>query len=173
MGDWIMKVENAIEKEKATDEEITRRGFLVATVTAALGFSIVESARTVIAYLTPSQDQRSGGVFTLGEPKDYPPDSITLIQKGRFFLVRGADGLYALYRRCTHLGCMVPWDEAKNMFVCPCHSGQYNKLGEVIGGPPPRPLDLFHLEIVDGRVTVNTGEITQRKRYEPSQAVQV
>ena len=49
---------------------------------------------------------------------------------------------------CTHLGCIVRWEEQKGRFYCPCHQGLYSKTGEVIGGPPPRPLDEFevHLE---------------------------
>ena len=38
---------------------------------------------------------------------------------------------------CSHLGCLVKWDNGKKRFECPCHGGMYNESGEVIAGPPP------------------------------------
>ena len=53
--------------------------------------------------------------------------------------------------RCTHLGCNYSFDEAKNVFRCPCHMGFYAaKNGEVLGGPPPRPLDTLNVKVTDG-----------------------
>ncbi len=42
--------------------------------------------------------------------------------------------------QCTHLGCPIHWVPARQKFLCPCHGGMFNALGEVVGGPPPRPL---------------------------------
>jgi len=44
---------------------------------------------------------------------------------------------------CTHLGCPVGWDEAAKLFLCPCHGGAFSIDGDVVKGPPPRPLDRF------------------------------
>jgi menaquinol-cytochrome c reductase iron-sulfur subunit len=44
---------------------------------------------------------------------------------------------------CTHLGCPVGWDEAAKLFLCPCHGGGFSIDGDVVKGPPPRPLDRF------------------------------
>jgi cytochrome b6-f complex iron-sulfur subunit len=41
---------------------------------------------------------------------------------------------------CTHFGCPVHWDEAKAQYACPCHNGMFDASGEVIGGPPLKPL---------------------------------
>ena len=57
---------------------------------------------------------------------------------------------------CTHLGCVVPWNQAENKFMCPCHGSQYNNQGKVVRGPAPLSLALAHVEIKDGNVGVST-----------------
>jgi len=53
--------------------------------------------------------------------------------------------------RCTHLACSYGFDEARDLFHCPCHNGLYDvKTGEVLGGPPPRPLDTLQTKVEDG-----------------------
>ncbi len=76
-------------------------------------------------------------------------------------------GLVALYQKCPHLGCAVPWRSdfefggAKGWFRCPCHGSTYTKGGARVFGPAPRSLDTFALtRNGDGSVTVNTGKIT-------------
>jgi len=71
---------------------------------------------------------------------------------------------------CTHLGCNVALgtDSDKKInpeleFYCPCHGGQYNRLGVNIGGPPPRPLDIYKPVVQDGIVYINYFEQVQRK----------
>ena len=63
------------------------------------------------------------------------------------------DHVVALSDRCVHVGCPVRYAAAAEVFVCPCHGGVYNFLGERISGPPPRPLDRFYTLIrEDGMV---------------------
>jgi cytochrome b6-f complex iron-sulfur subunit len=66
-------------------------------------------------------------------------------------------GYVALYQKCVHLGCRVPWCQTSQWFECPCHGSQYNRVGEKKGGPAPRGLDRFALSISsDGVMSVNT-----------------
>jgi cytochrome b6-f complex iron-sulfur subunit len=65
----------------------------------------------------------------------------------------------ALYQKCVHLGCKVPWNVVPQRFQCPCHGSNYNFLGEYILGPAPRGLDRFPTRVEDGRVIVSTGTI--------------
>jgi cytochrome b6-f complex iron-sulfur subunit len=74
-----------------------------------------------------------------------------------------------MWWRCTHLGCTVPWVAGEKQFHCPCHGSLYNEKGEVIGGPAPRPLDIFPIKLVDGNLVVNTGEPIAREKFDPSQ----
>lgn len=53
---------------------------------------------------------------------------------------------------CTHLGCNVSWRKDESRFACPCHSGFYDRDGDVISGPPPRPLERVETRITDGVV---------------------
>jgi cytochrome b6-f complex iron-sulfur subunit len=93
---------------------------------------------------------------------------------GKFWLINNADGVLALYWRCTHLGCTVPWNEKEGQFHCPCHSSQYNRYGERTAGPAPRPLDLMAVRVgPDGNLYVHTGQISTRERYAPDQALKV
>jgi cytochrome b6-f complex iron-sulfur subunit len=81
--------------------------------------------------------------------------------------------IIALYHKCVHLGCTVPWrpdfsrEDPRNgasyagWFLCPCHGSTYSDVGVRVFGPAPRSLDTFELTITDGKMTVNTSKIMQ------------
>jgi|ERR1035437_4912509 Rieske Fe-S protein len=73
----------------------------------------------------------------------YPGNEDTAI------LIRSRDGSYhAFGQKCTHLTCPVYYSKANDRLECPCHEGGFNaQTGEVLYGPPPRPLDRIKLEI--------------------------
>jgi Rieske Fe-S protein len=60
-----------------------------------------------------------------------------------------ANHVRAFGPQCTHLGCAVHWEDAKNEFVCPCHNSVFDIQGKVVSGPAPRPLDRYQTR-VDG-----------------------
>jgi Rieske Fe-S protein len=62
----------------------------------------------------------------------------------------------AISAGCTHLGCIVTWDEDQKIFKCPCHDGRYDTEGKVISGPPPAPLKRHKTKIEDGRIFLAT-----------------
>ena len=70
-------------------------------------------------------------------------------------------GVVALYQKCVHLGCRVPWCKPSQWFECPCHGSQYNRVGEKKGGPAPRGLDRFPVTVEGGVVIVDTKTIVQ------------
>lgn len=83
-----------------------------------------------------------------------------------------AGGLMALFQRCVHLGCRVPWCATSIGFECPCHGSKYNSAGEYFGGPAPRNLDRFVVEVRNGdRFIIRTGEIIETPRA-PTASVQ-
>jgi len=55
---------------------------------------------------------------------------------------------------CTHLGCRVRWIEEKGQFFCPCHNGIFNKQGDVVSGPPPKPLNQFQVKVENNAIFV-------------------
>lgn len=60
----------------------------------------------------------------------------------------------AMSNICTHLGCRARWVADREEFFCPCHNGVFDKLGNVISGPPPRPLDRYQVEVQDGQLLI-------------------
>jgi cytochrome b6-f complex iron-sulfur subunit len=68
-------------------------------------------------------------------------------------------GIIALYQKCVHLGCKVPWCPTSQWFECPCHGSKYNRVGEKQGGPAPRGLDHFVLSISGSSVSIDTGVV--------------
>ena len=80
-------------------------------------------------------------------------EGLTKISR-HLFVVRSTEGISALSPVCTHLGCLVNWNRSREEFLCPCHGGRYDRHGNVIGGPPPAPLNRLPLDIRDGRVYV-------------------
>lgn len=79
-----------------------------------------------------------------------------MVVEGRsaVWLLREKDSVTAFNPQCTHLGCPYRWDQKKNAFLCPCHTAMFSKMGEVISGPPPRPLDRFPAKVENGVVMI-------------------
>jgi nitrite reductase/ring-hydroxylating ferredoxin subunit len=69
-------------------------------------------------------------------------------------LVRTADGEYHAYgQKCPHLACPVYFEQSRHRLECPCHEGSFDAAtGNVIAGPPPRPLDRIELDVRGDRI---------------------
>jgi cytochrome b6-f complex iron-sulfur subunit len=156
--------------EHVGEKRITRRRFFLyawaVTVLALLG----EGVAILFNFLRPRVEEGAfGGRISVGKVEDFPVGSVTAFKQGQFYLAHLEGGFLALYRVCTHLGCIVPWSEEEQRFHCPCHAAVFNVQGEVLAGPPPRPLDLFPVEIVEGEIAVDTSTVVQRSSFEESQ----
>ena len=165
---------------------VTRRQFLSRVWWAVSGLLGIEVAGGLLVSLWPRLKAGSFGtklsVASVEEARAMPVGTVTYFTEQRFYLSHVESGFLALYRKCTHVGCVVPWraddpseDDlaAKGRFNCPCHGGIYDRYGLVHAGPPPRPLDLFPITIKDGEVIVDTGTIIQRSGFDESQATKV
>lgn len=101
-----------------------------------------------------------GGQFDLGTAAELPDLDAPPVNHpaGRFFLVRTDAGVAALYKVCTHLSCLLTWDDQANAFVCPCHGSQFGRDGELLSGPASRGLDQFVIQLVGtgGQVVAQT-----------------
>ena len=69
-------------------------------------------------------------------------------------VLRTPESIKAFSLVCTHLGCTVPWQANKQEFYCPCHDGRFAQFGEVLGGPPPIPLEEFPVRVEGDQVIV-------------------
>ncbi len=156
-----------------TENTLSRRDFLTVAWGAAGALALVETGGVVLSFFSPRVvEGEFGGVIDAGAADTFAVGSVTPFTQGRFYLVRMPDGGFlALYRKCTHLGCVVPWNPAEGRFVCPCHASAFEVDGQVINPPAPRPLDRFAVTIVDGIVRVDTGTPIQRDQTSPDDLV--
>jgi cytochrome b6-f complex iron-sulfur subunit len=148
-----------------------RRRWLV-RVWAALGSLVgLQGGWVAAEFLRPrSRPDVPDRLFTAGPVDRFAPNTVTAFPDGRFYLVRLEDGGFlALYRECTHLGCTVPWDEARGRFACPCHSSVYDIRGTVLNPPAPRPLDWLSVRVENGIVKVDVSQRHQRDAFDRSQ----
>src|SRR3989441_11780565 len=105
----------------------------------------VRSAFPRILFTPPS-------VFKAGFPNDYAVGEVSERFKKDFrvWIVRNDVGFYAIFAKCTHLGCTPRWLAAENKFKCPCHGSGFYKSGLNFEGPAPRPLDRLKVTVGDG-----------------------
>ena len=83
-------------------------------------------------------------------------------QSHRIWVVREPGKLFAIYARCTHLGCTPNWLEADQKFKCPCHGSGYDMDGRNFEGPAPRPMDRAYVELdPEGQIVVDTGRLVR------------
>ena len=154
-----------------------RRQFVRNAALGAVGSVLALTGAAMGLLLWPNKTGAFGSELTV-RAEDVPAvDGVPYRNiAGKFFLVHNPDGLLALYTKCPHLGCTVPWHgppDSPNAFQCPCHGSMYDYNGVRTGGPAPRPMDLMAVTVdaATGNVTVDTGEIQQRAAYSADQAV--
>ncbi len=137
----------------------TRRGL----VDWVIGFcgAIFGAAVTLpaVAYLWPVT--RSGPVKAREEAGDVATWAPWVARKvsvgGKpVVVIRTDKGFVAMSAVCTHLGCLVEFDSVKRGIHCPCHAATFDLDGKVLGGPAPRPLPMYAVSEVQGKVFVST-----------------
>jgi cytochrome b6-f complex iron-sulfur subunit len=87
--------------------------------------------------------------FPSGEAKNIIVNNIPAI-----ILHRQDKGYIALSRTCTHLGCLVDYNKNKQKLICPCHAGIYDLEGNIVSGPPPKPLTVLQLKIEGDTIVI-------------------
>jgi cytochrome b6-f complex iron-sulfur subunit len=179
----------AIALEHVEHKEISRRGLLRITFWSGLGAGLLAFAGTLVDFLYPRGITGFGSVVAAGAAADYPPGSKTQNFEGHFWLVnltedQGGPGFLALWWKCPHLGCTVPWRDnftfvdpgtgaaKQGWFRCPCHGSTYTDAGVRVFGPAPRSMDHMELTIEGGNISVDTGTITKGTEDNASFAVQ-
>ncbi len=98
--------------------------------------------------------------FKAGLPKDFTVGEISEKFKKDFrvWIIRTEEGFYALFAKCTHLGCTPRWLAAETKFKCPCHGSGFYKTGINFEGPAPRPLERLRITLAeDGQIVIDKG----------------
>jgi cytochrome b6-f complex iron-sulfur subunit len=163
----------------------TRRRFFNRSAVALMGVGLSGFGLASIAFLWPKLGGGFGSKITVGKVDDmvsqiegaknalyiaeartwlvqYPKESLPKAQKvyTGAILTGMEAGFVALYQKCVHLGCRVPFCETSQWFECPCHGSQYCRVGEKKGGPAPRGLDRFAISVSGGNLVIDTGALS-------------
>ena len=154
-----------------------RRKFL-SRLLAGLGvLATLEAAWIAVSTLGSRRrntESNDGGIIEAGPVGRFANRSVTPFPENEFYLVRLEDGGFlALHRKCTHLGCSVPWRPDEERFACPCHASAFDIRGAVLSSPAPRPLDLFAVAIKNGQVLVDTTNKLRRTAFDPDQVARI
>jgi len=172
---------------------LPRRRLLIASFWGAIGALVAGAAATVLNTVYPRNVAGFGGPITVPANRiPAPGDPPAQIVEGRFLLVNlapnegniigddtpSAGGLLALYRKCPHLGCSIPWradasyEGLHGVFLCPCHGSTYTRAGVRVFGPAPRSMDTMRVDVTkSGGIVVQTGAITEGGLDNPRRAV--
>jgi cytochrome b6-f complex iron-sulfur subunit len=146
------------------NSEVTRRGLLAGGWVAFAGF-LAASAGGAARFMLPNVLYEPSQRFKMGKVKDFPL-GVTINKEQRVWIVRDEKGVYALWARCTHLGCTPNWFPAEVRFKCPCHGSNYNVDGDVIAGPAPKPLWRCAVDVTpEGDLVVDKSQMENRPGF--------
>jgi cytochrome b6-f complex iron-sulfur subunit len=167
-----------VEEDKGAQKPkpVSRREFFRRSLLSSLGLFTAQFGAATLAFIWPNLRGGFGDVVdTKLTPEAIKAEIDSSRQPfyygaGRFYIVKYdidpvpdvyegmvAGGLMALYQKCVHLGCRVPFCQVSQWFECPCHGSKYNRVGEWTDGPAPRGLDRFPVRLKNGTVQVDTG----------------
>jgi menaquinol-cytochrome c reductase iron-sulfur subunit len=155
-------------------DQLSRRNFL-AMATAAIGGLIgVVVAIPAVAYIIgPALQRRTAENWVrLGPTSKVELGNPTLFKTtvenqtgwimseeeiSVYVLTENGRDFISLSNICTHLGCRVRWIADREEYFCPCHNAAYGKIGQVLSGPPPRPLDRYDTKVEDDQLYILLG----------------
>jgi cytochrome b6-f complex iron-sulfur subunit len=158
---------------------LSRRDFFRTGLLASFLVFMAQFGGASLAFLWPNLRGGFGSVITLPDPLDAIKGQIRSTRQpyyfgaGRFYLINYTgngdapggpyegitqEGLMALFQKCAHLGCRVPFCEQSQWFECPCHGSKYNYAGEYELGPAPNGLQRFAVTVEGTTVKVDTSK---------------
>ena len=152
-------------------EKIDRRTFFSWTGVAWVSFAAATGGALsiVLRFLFPNVVFEPPTSFKAGPPADYETGIVDERWKEKFgvWMVRTAEGIYALSTTCTHLGCTPNWLGTENKFKCPCHGSGFYKSGINFEGPAPRPLERYRISLSeDGQILIDKSKKFQQEKGE-------
>jgi cytochrome b6-f complex iron-sulfur subunit len=162
LGNFLQRLRQA-EQDSNTEADAsqevlkTRRKLVVSSIVGVLGVNFFMFLR----FFFPRTLLEPKTVFVVGYPSDFGFGVDTRFQQAdRIWVVRNAEGVFAIFARCTHLGCTPDWKQSENKFKCPCHGSGYDSEGVNFEGPAPRPMDRAHVEMLPtGQIQVDTSKL--------------
>ena len=120
--------------------EINRRAFFAKLGLGSLSIASAGTAVFAYQFLSPNVLYEPSPIVNAGKPESFPEDSVTLDVNSGIYLIHAKEGFFSLSAVCTHLGCLTAWKPELGIIACPCHGSKFNRDGEKIEGPAPKPL---------------------------------
>jgi cytochrome b6-f complex iron-sulfur subunit len=159
-----MSVEAGALDQSNQADDMSRREFLNYAWLASIGFVSLQAGYVLYRFALPRLGPGEfGGPVNIGLVDDLPAvgEDPLPFNKAKFWWVLTDEGAVALYKVCTHLGCIYDWKTDQVKFTCPCHGSQFEKEGDFITGPAPRSLDRFVIRALDssGKEIARTNEL--------------
>lgn len=137
------------------DDLVTRRDTLRFLVAGSGALFITSGILSLVGSIRSGSDVNLVQIARVGELAVNESKTFTYPDAyGQGILINLPDkGLVAYSDVCTHLSCAVLFQPAENRLFCPCHEGIYNPAtGDVVAGPPPRPLPIIQLAVRNGAI---------------------
>lgn len=144
------------------DQKIGRRNFFESVIKWILGITVVSWIPPIIAFIYPKSKLITENIL-IG-PSGKPVGVSAIINEGSgvglafgtpSVVINYKGDLRAFSAVCTHLGCIVNWKKDENIFLCPCHAGKFDSNGNVISGPPPKPLPQYAVKVVGNEIKLS------------------
>jgi len=156
-------------KSSKPSADVSRRAFITTLTVGWTAFAAAMGACTAAfgRFFFPNVLYEPPSVFKIGQPDDFTIGAVDERFKQSFgvWIVREADGFYALRTVCTHLGCTPNWLAAERKFKCPCHGSGFYISGINFEGPAPRPLERYRIAFADdGQILVDKSRIFQEEK---------
>jgi cytochrome b6-f complex iron-sulfur subunit len=154
------------EKKPEGANGMDRRKFFVKVGLGSIAVASLGTGVFAYQFLSPNVLYEPSPIVNEGKPDSYEPNSVTLDPAAAIYVIREAEGFYALSAICTHLGCLTAWKPELGIIACPCHGSKFNRDGVKIAGPAPRPLPWFRMWLSeDGDLMVDRSVILHDRQY--------
>lgn len=130
--------------------DFERRGFLHKVVGGVGAVVAASTLYPVVKYIIPpTKEVKEVNELAVGKAADVPDGQGKIFQfnQDKVIVINKGGALTAVSAVCTHLGCLVNWQNADNQLFCPCHGAKYKVTGEIISGPQPKPLKQYKARI--------------------------
>lgn len=163
--------QGAVPSSASFVPDLQRRQLMNVVLVTTAAIPLFVALGAYLWYFVPPVATGAGGAQLCGDLDGMPISYTSWVKKHKandrelvqglkgepYYIISTEESIkdFALLSVCTHLGCVVPWDKAKNKFCCPCHGSQYDENGKVVRGPAPLSLALAHTTTLDGNMALS------------------